>query len=33
MTAVAEERVVPREAVVAKKRGIRPGRVALHAHH
>ena len=31
MTAVAEERVVPREAVVAKKRGIRPGRVALHA--
>jgi len=31
MTAVAEERVVPREAVVTKKRGIRPGRVALHA--
>ena len=31
MTAVAEERVVPRESVVTKKRGIRPGRVALHA--
>jgi multiple sugar transport system permease protein len=31
MTAVAEERVVPREAVATKKRGIRPGRVALHA--
>jgi len=30
MTAVAEERVIPQE-VVTKRRGVRPGRMALHA--